>query len=404
MTKHLHAVIGLLFCLSVQAQPKVFEVRADESIIIPLEGVDEVVITNDQVVNFQHLDSGVLVVTGKQAGTTELLMFTDTQLSARHVVEVKAALDQRLKLELLALQRQFPQLQVHHHDELISISGQLDLGDQKTIERLVERHSKLVSQVEFVQQDSTPMLVIEVRIAEVKRSFARHLGVRWPAHINGPLVENAGQWLHLPISAQSTIDVMERQGQARLLATPTLTAVSGGTAEFLVGGEFPVPQVLVQGLQDVSFRPYGIQLTIAPQLLESGKVQTQLVAEMSSIDPATAVNGIPGLLTRKVASTLVIPAGETMILSGLLQHEQSEQADRFPALHKLPILGALFGSKQFRTAETDLVIMVTPKLASASVERQSRGAVANQQIKDFRRAAGCTGLLEPFIFGGTSYD
>lgn len=162
--------------------------------------------------------------------------------------------------------------------------------------------------------------------------------------------------------------------------------------------------MLAQGLQDVSFRPYGIQLRVAPQLLASGQIQTHLVAEMSSIDPAVAVNGIPGLLTRKVASTLVVPAGETLILSGLMQHEQAEQADRFPALHNLPVLGALFTSKQFRRAETDLVIMVTPKLASEAQNRRARADLVKQQISAFRNSVDCTGLLEPFLEGVTDYD
>ncbi|MGQ4277643.1 type II and III secretion system protein family protein [Pseudidiomarina sp. E22-M8] len=404
MLKQCLVLVLLVVCFALQAEPEIHEINAHESLVWQLDKVDEVVITNEGIVGYQQLDQGSIVVTGKQTGTTEILLFTENSLLASHRIRVRAPIDQRLKLELIALQRSFPQLKIHHHDALVSISGQLDVQHQAQVDELLSRHPKLISQIEFIGEQQRAMLVVEVRIAEVKRSFARHLGIRWPAHINGPLIEDVGQWLHLPLSAQSTIDVMEREGQARLLATPTLSAVSGGEADFLVGGEFPVPQVLAQGLQDVSFRPYGIQLRVAPQLLANGQIQTSLVAEMSSIDPATAVNGIPGLLTRKVASTLVVAAGETLILSGLMQHEQAQQADRFPALHNLPVLGALFASKQFRRAETDLLIMVTPKLASDAEDQRARAKNVKQQINAFRRTVGCTGLLEPFFHGGGDHD
>ncbi len=390
-------VFVLLANVATASEQMASVIAVNESLVLRIEAVDDVVFTNPEVVGFQYLESGSMVITGKLEGTTEVLVFANNNVVERHFIQVNALPDQRLKFELLALQRRFPQLQIEHHGRLVTLSGQVDHHYKNEIDELLIRYQQLASQVEFIGADEQPMVIIEVKIAEVKRSSSRHLGVRWPAHINGPLVENAGQWLHLPVSAQSTIDVMEREGHARLLASPTLTAISGGEADFLVGGEFPVPQVLAQGLQDVSFRPYGIQLKVAPQVLASGEIQAHLVAELSSIDPATAVNGIPGLLTRKVASTLVIPAGETLVLSGLIQHEQSQQADRFPGLHKLPIIGPLFASEQFRKAETDLVVLVTPRLAAATEQRRERSENAAQQLHRFRQRVGCVGLLEPFV-------
>ncbi|WP_258241184.1 type II and III secretion system protein family protein [Pseudidiomarina homiensis] len=381
--------------------PTQIQVQVGESHILAPTGIEEIVITSPEVLGYQQLPSGAVVITGHQPGKAEALTFKAGQLQQRFTFIVKRAPDKHLKLRLATLQRRFPQLQISDGaDELIRLSGQLPAQAKADMKDLLARFPRLASQIEWLPPAPEPMLVLEVRIAEVKRSFARHIGVRWPGHVNGPLLQDMGNWLHLPLSAQTTLDIMEREGRARLLANPTLTAMSGGKADFLVGGEFPVPQVVAQGMQDVSFRPYGIQLEIAPKLLADQQVSATLVAELSSIDPATAVNGVPGLLSRRVSSTLTLPLGETLVLSGLIQHEQAQQADRFPELHKLPILGALFSSTQFRAAETDLIVMVTPRLAKLASAEQASLAEFVAKRERFQNAVGCVGLIEPFMGAG----
>lgn len=393
----IHLFLSMLLAVVPSVTVHPIALQVGDSHILELAQVEEVVVTTPEVLGYQVLPSGTVVLTGQQQGVTEVLTFRAGQLVASYLLTVTAPPNKHLEIELSAFQRRFPQLQVLDTGSNVTrLSGQLPEQAKSELTALVRRFPQLVSQVEWLPPAPEPMLVLEVRIAEVKRSFARHLGVRWPGHINGPLLEDQGHWLHLPLSAQATLDVMEREGQARLLAKPTLTTVSGGNAKFLVGGEFPVPQVLADGMQDVSFRPYGIQLEIAPLLVANEQVSASLVAELSSIDPATAVNGVPGLLSRRVASTLTIPLGETLILSGLIQHEQARQADRFPQLHELPILGALFTSNQFRTAQTDLVVMVTPRLARLQSEENAERQRQVQLQQRFHGAVGCVGLIEPF--------
>jgi len=397
---------GVAFWAQSLAQEMPIQLQVGESYILEPAGIEEIVVTTPEVLGYQLLPSGAVVITGTEQGSAEALVFSAGQLTQRYQFKVQAPPNQHLQLELSSLQRQYPQLQVTREaDQFTRLSGQLPLEAQSKIEKLLHQFPSLGAQIEWLPAAPEPMLALEVRIAEVKRSFARHLGVRWPGHINGPLIQDMGSWLHLPLSAQATLDIMEREGHARLLAKPTLTTQSGGKANFLVGGEFPVPQVLADGLQDVSFRPYGIQLEIAPTLAAEGYVSATLVAELSSIDPATAVNGVPGLLSRRVASTLTLPLGETLVLSGLIQHEQARQADRFPEFHAIPILGALFSSSQFRAAETDLVVMVTPRLARLQSEEHADFAKRAEPQTNFQRAVGCVGLLEPFQdLGGRSYD
>ncbi|WP_411360457.1 MULTISPECIES: type II and III secretion system protein family protein [unclassified Pseudidiomarina] len=368
----------------------------DETLVIPMHDANEVVLTKPEVLSHQALPSGQLVLTGKSAGSSQILLFQQGAESRRITVTVIEPPDEQLRHVLLALQRRFPDLQIVEVGELIQLSGPMSEAHKVEFAALFAAQPKLINHLVWQPAVQPPMLELEVLIAEVKRSYSEHLGVRWPAHLNGPLVEDLGSWIHLPVSAQATLDLLEREGHAELLANPVLSVLSGSSANFLVGGEFPIPQVLAQGMQDVSFRDYGIKLQMRAERLTDGQIHTDLTAEMSSIDPATAVNGIPGLLSRKVGSSFVIPDGETLVLSGLLQSEQSAQADRFPWLHQLPILGQLFASEQFRNAETELMILVTPRTAKLPAEEQQLKHQQRLSRRSFHQQVGCSGLVNPF--------
>lgn len=373
-----------------------YQLFINETIVIAIHAAEEVVLTKPDLLNHQSLPSGQLVLTGKAAGSGQILLFAHGAETARFSVTVHERPDERLRHQLLRLQRRFPNLQIVEVDKLIQLSGTLSDAHQSEFEALFAAQPKLVNHLNWQPAPQPPMLELEVLIAEVKRSYSEHLGVRWPAHLNGPLVEDLGSWIHLPVSAQATIDLLQREGHAELLANPVLSVLSGSSANFLVGGEFPIPQVLAQGMQDVSFRDYGIKLQMRAEQLTDGQIHTELSAEMSSIDPATAVNGIPGLLSRKVGSSFVIPDGDTLVLSGLLQNEQSAQADRFPWLHELPILGQLFASQQFRNAETELIILVTPRTAKLPAHAQQLLRKQRLSREHFHQQVDCTGLINPF--------
>lgn len=391
----------LWFVVALTEVALTHDLTVNESYLLALEGADEVVVSRPEIIGYQQLKEGNLVVTGKQVGQAEILIFSRGSLSQRHTFKVLPAIEPQLRLALMNLQRRLPELKAEPDEHgFIVLSGSLAARYQPELESLVKSYPRLVAQVDWQPQEAPTMLVLELYIAEVKRSYSRRFGVRWPTAINGPVFENASDWFHFPFSAQTTLDTLEREGHAELLAAPKLSAVNGGQATFLVGGEFPIPQVSAHGLQDITFRPYGVQLEIAPQLLEDGKVQARLSAELSSIDPATSVNGVPGLLSRKIASTFVLPLGETLVLSGLIQHEQSSQSDRFPELHQLPIIGELFRSTQFRNAETDLVVMVTPRLAVSEAQQRQTSQQLEQSLDAFHNAVGCSGLYEPQMLGG----
>ena len=163
------------------------------------------------------------------------------------------------------------------------------------------------------------------------------------------------------------IDYLERQGMVKTPAEPNLTAVSGENANFLVGGEFPVPAGLDNnGNVVIEFRQFGVVLTFTPVVLDSGLISIKISTEVSTLSFETQITlagvVIPGLSVNRAETTVEMPSGGSLVIAGLLQDDISDTIEGVPGLKDIPILGALFRSSNFQKQETELVISVTPYL------------------------------------------
>jgi pilus assembly protein CpaC len=169
-----------------------------------------------------------------------------------------------------------------------------------------------------------------------------------------------------------TLDALERKGVLTTLAEPTLVALSGETASFLAGGEFPIPVSQSGGTSGannaitVEFKPFGVSLAFTPTVLADGVINMIVQPEVSSIDPSASVTinnlVIPGLQTRRAKTVLEIRDGESFAMAGLIRKDFQDTIRQVPLLGSLPIIGALFRSTGFQHEETELVIIVTPRL------------------------------------------
>ena len=179
---------------------------------------------------------------------------------------------------------------------------------------------------------------------------------------------------HADINA--IIDALESEGLISLLAEPNLTALSGETASFLAGGEFPVPMVDQLGGTSVEFKDYGVSLAFTPTVLSGNRINLKVMPEVSSISSAGAVTvnsiNIPALTTRRASTSVELGSGQSFAIAGLLLADTDQNVDKFPGLGDLPVLGALFRSTRFERRETELVVIVTPYL----VRPVSFGALA----------------------------
>jgi pilus assembly protein CpaC len=252
---------------------------------------------------------------------------------------------------------------------------------------------------------ASEQIMLEVKFAEVSRSVGKDIGVSaFGAGSRFDMVTGSGAQL-VPdpttglgvmklsainntfgvfrsnfnigsLSINSILNALESKGMAKTLAEPTLVALSGEKASFLAGGEFPIPVVQSgsgggssngQAIT-VEFKPFGVSLGFTPTVLGDKTINLIVEPEVSSIDPTASItlNGItiPGLQTRRASTTLELRDGESFAIAGLLQRDFKTTARQLPLLGSIPILGALFRSAQFQKGETELLIVVTPRLVA----------------------------------------
>ncbi len=239
---------------------------------------------------------------------------------------------------------------------------------------------------------ATPLQVnLRVKIAEVNRSFVKEIGVnlltqdstggfRFGVAQGEGISVTDGSVLRNPIGTTlrasgnlfgldiiSRLALAETDGLVTTLAEPNLTALSGETASFLAGGEFPVP-IAETGLGGISveFKEYGVSLAFTPIVLADGRISMRVRPEVSELTNEGSIRigelFVPGLTTRRAETTVELGSGQSFMIGGLLRNSNNNDIDKAPFLGDLPILGALFRSTKYRRAETELVIIVTPYL------------------------------------------
>jgi pilus assembly protein CpaC len=242
---------------------------------------------------------------------------------------------------------------------------------------------------------ATPLQVmLQVKIAEVSRSLARQIGVnlatsdptggsflgglsrgRDLGNINAGFSAPEGQttiaalarnFLGSGLDVAGTLDLNENNGLITTLAEPTLVALSGETASFLAGGEFPIPTSNGINGTAIEFKPYGVSLAFTPTVLEGGRISMRVRPEVSELSSAGAIKvsgfEVPSLTTRRTETTVELGSGQSFMIGGLLSNGGNNTIERTPFLGSLPIIGALFRSNTFRRNESELVIIVTPYL------------------------------------------
>ncbi|MEQ1713880.1 MAG: type II and III secretion system protein family protein, partial [Hyphomicrobium sp.] len=183
-----------------------------------------------------------------------------------------------------------------------------------------------------------------------------------------------GSWNGGGGSLSHAMRAMERDGLIKTLAEPNLTAVSGETAKFLAGGEFPIPTVDSSGQTSVIFKEFGIGVSFTPIVLSEGRISLKIETEVSELSTEGSVQlsglSIPALKKRTAKSTVELPSGGSLALAGLLSETTKQNIDGFPGLKDLPMLGTLFRSRDFVKSETELVVIVTPYMVRPTSRQQ----------------------------------
>lgn len=211
-----------------------------------------------------------------------------------------------------------------------------------------------------------PMVRVKINVTEIKRTSMMQLGLAWPTSYSARIFPAPRADDINPLEVQ--LQALEQNGTAKILAMPTLLCRSGKEAEFLAGGEFPI-KIANFTTHDVIWKRYGVLLKIKPVADYSGKMSIAIKTEVSTIDEAHTVEGVPGILTNRIESHFDLSESRTIALSGLIKKEEGKSDQGIPGLQSLPLLGRLFSTRYSREDATELVIFVTPAIELAEKVR-----------------------------------
>lgn len=209
-----------------------------------------------------------------------------------------------------------------------------------------------------------PTVKVQITVAEIKRDLTMKYGLKWPSSYAATILRTGKRELDdLPFSASA----LEAQGWGKILASPNIICRSGKEAEFLAGGEFPI-KIMNYKIQDIVWKKYGILLKVKPVADSSGRMSISIETEVSTLDDSRKVDDIPGILTNHVSSHFDLSRPQTIALSGLIKSEDSRSHEGIPFLSRLPVLGALFSSRDFKENRSELVIFVRPSILEEESE------------------------------------
>jgi pilus assembly protein CpaC len=362
-------------------------------------------IGNDEVADILPLSDHSLYVLGKKMGTTSLTVLDKAG-------RVLAVLDVAVGPDVISLRRQLAELIPGQpigaaiSNDSIVLTGVV--SDAVAADRAVQLAKTYAGDrvVNMMAVGSSQQVMLEVRFSEINRQSGKQIGVG--SFLNnrsgsfGGVTGNGASLTPDPdtgegilrlsaitdsfgifrksfgiggVDVLGVLDALETKGLAKTLAEPTLIALSGEKASFLAGGEFPIPVAQgngsgggLNGGQSVTieFKPFGVSLGFTPTVLADGVINLVVEPEVSSIDPTASIvlNGltIPGLQTRRASTTLELRDGESFAIAGLIRSDFSNTVRQVPILGSIPIIGALFRSTGFTRGETELLIVVTPRL------------------------------------------
>ena len=367
--------------------------------------MSDVFVANDEVADVQVRSGRQLYIFGKKPGETSIYA---TDAGGRVVFSTVARVGNNIETidQMLSLAMPEASISANTMNGFVLLTGTVQSPDdaaeaERLVQAFVGEGTKVLSRL----RTATPLQVnLQVRIAEVNRSLVKEMsGNLLTRDTDGPLgngflggvfggrsagsittdangntiynittpsgtrsLAGAGRLFGLDLIA--SLDLGERSGMVATLAQPNLTAISGETADFLAGGEFPIPIPGNLSGTTIEYRKYGVSLAYTPTVLSNGRISLRVRPEVSELSTEGAIEmdgfQIPALTIRRAETTVELGSGESFMIAGLLNNRSIGAIDKMPGLGDVPLLGMLFKSDSFRRGETELVIVVTPYLVN----------------------------------------
>jgi pilus assembly protein CpaC len=393
----------------IPAKVHFLAIGVGKSVIIDLpRDVKDVLVADPKIANAVVRTPQRAYIIGEAVGQTNVVFFDS---EGRQVSSYDIAIKRDLNGVRTALRQMLPgaAIQAEGVGDGVMLTGSVSspieaqqAGDLAA--RLVGGADKVVNSIVVRGRDQ---VMLKVTVAEVQRSIIKQLGVDLSASMNygsavvnfnnsnpftasgGPLVSgnsvttSALTKAGVP-SVTATLRAMETAGVVRTLAEPNLTAISGESATFIVGGEFPFPTGVTcqttaagsvgQCAPSIAFKKFGISLNFTPVVLTEGRISLRVMTEVSEVAVENSINiggiTVPSLSTRRAETTLEIPSGGSMAMAGLIQEQTKQAVNGLPGIDQVPILGQLFRSQDYVNNQTELMVLVTPYVVRAVAQKE----------------------------------
>jgi pilus assembly protein CpaC len=379
-----------------------------KSVVIDLpRDIKDVLVADPKIANAVVRSAQRAYIIGAAVGQTNIVFFDS---AGQQIAAYDIAVKRDLNGVRAALKATLPNsdIQIEGIGDGVMLSGSAaspieaqQAGDLAA--RLVGGADKVVNSIAVRGRDQ---VMLKVTLAEVQRSIIKQMGIDLTANMTygtavvkfsntNPFTANSAPLVPSNAlttafggatpSVTATLRAMESAGVVRTLAEPNLTAISGESATFISGGEFPIPTgvtcqtttsgAIGQCVQTVSFKKFGISLNFTPVVLTEGRISLRVMTEVSEVSTENALTGgaggttIPSIKTRRAETTLEIPSGGAMAMAGLIQDQTKQAINGMPGLMQLPILGSLFRSRDFVNSQTELMVLVTPYVVRAVAQK-----------------------------------
>jgi pilus assembly protein CpaC len=359
--------------------------------------VKRVSIAAPEIADFVLISPNEIYLTGKAAGSTNLTLWKEKKAPEVYDLDVSyniSRLKQKLH-DLLPGEAELRVIPIHNSITLAGkVSSTANLAQVMALTRAFVPEDRIVNSLEVA---GVHQVMLEVRVAEMSRSLMKKLGVNFavtkgdnfvssllggltqlvkPADayltagalgfVTSPAVNALFRFDTGSATWTGFLDALQEDGLVKILAEPTLISQSGQQASFLAGGEFPVPVPQGLGTVGIEYKKFGVQLSFTPTVLSENKINLNVHPVVSELDYSSAVllegTVVPGLTTREASTVIELGDGQSFAVAGLLQETVRDVLNKFPLLGDIPILGALFRSREFQKRETELIIIVTPHL------------------------------------------
>ena len=363
----------------------------------------EVSVANPDIADVAALSDQSIYILGKSTGVTTLTLLGD---GGRLITNV----DVRVRPDLSEFKRQLREILPGEEIDVREANGGVILSGTVSGARKIDRAMELAARYagdnvgNLMSVGGTQQVMLKVRFAEMQRSASKQLGFNIGAlyqssQINprtglprSGAIGSTNQSIGLTPGVDNFVDTsgsfgiaraftsiggviidvvlnaLEQQGVVRTLAEPNLVALSGDTAEFLAGGEVPIPVATEENTITVQFKPFGIGMSFTPTVIDGDLINLELETEVSAIDTSVQVTAagiaLSGFTTRRARTTVELRDGQSLAIAGLLQEDFADNKTQVPFLGDLPILGTLFRSADFNRGQTELVIIITPQLVT----------------------------------------